>query len=165
MIVIVIIGVVYTLVITKLHVYQKEENKLSLQTLKPFLAKIAKEQDGIAKLICIDGCKECFIYVGKTKVASLENFLKTDDGTVAVYRYDYLNGMTQKDPDVFFNKENVQEDVCFSFSVDKNRVSDQVFVVYQDKVFDYTNYFSDVDKYDSLEEAQEAQEKIIEEVK
>ena len=162
MIVIVIIGVIYTLVITKLQVYQKQEEKLSLKTLKPFLAKIAKEYGGEARLVCLDECKSCGVYVDGEKAASMDGFIDKD---IEVYSYDYLQGMIQKDPAVFFNKEDVQEDVCFSFKVDKNKVSDQVIIVYKDKAYDYSNYFSDVDVYDSLQDVQDAKEKLIEEVK
>ncbi len=148
MIVIVIIGVIYTLAITKLKTFGEEKAKPSLITLKEYLGSFIKESHA-AKLICLDDCSECSVYVDGVKEETLENFL---DASVRRYRYDFLQGAVEKQEEVFFNEEGIQERVCFSFEVDKNLISDQVMVVYKEKAYDFTTYLTRTQQYDSLED-------------
>jgi len=162
MIVIVIMGVVYTLVITKLQTVTPKTEKLSLETMKATMAKIAKKSYATVELWCFDSCESCALFVAGKKLRDVEPFV---DREVEVYRYDYLRGLIPVDPDPFFDKNDLQKDVCFHFSVDSQGVSDQVFVVSKEKAYDYTDYFNGVGVYDSVEKIVETKEKIIEEVK
>jgi prepilin-type N-terminal cleavage/methylation domain-containing protein len=159
LIVIVIIGVVYTLAITNLQTITEEKLTPSFLNLKEYLLSFEDESQKI-ELICFDDCKECSVYRDGEKVKVIDSFF---DDSVESYRYDYLQGPRQIQKRVFFNEEGRQEDVCFSFSIDKNSVSDQVLVVYKDKVYDYTPYFQEVLVYDYLEEAVDEKERLREE--
>lgn len=163
MIVIVIIGVVYTLAITNLKSFGEEKVKPSLLNLKEYLWSFAKEGES-AKLLCLDDCSECSVYVDGVKAEDTENIEDFFDSEVRIYRYDFLQGAVEKKEDVFFNEDDIQERVCFSFEVDKNKISDQVIVVYKEKAYDFTTYFSLTQRYDSLEdfvEKKQAQEQKI----
>ncbi len=150
MIVIVIIGVVYTLVITKLHSVGDEQEKLNLKTLKSFMIK--QMQDGqTAKLICKDDCSTCKLYVDDEEVATIEDII---DDSIEVYRYSYSQGLVPQE---------LSE--CFVFNVGRDKVSDQYIVAFQEKVYDFTEYFESVKVYDSLEECTSEKEKLIQEVK
>jgi len=162
MIVIVIMGVVYTLVITKLQTADVKKAPLGFKNLKPVLAKLAKESGAEVRLWCFDDCSECMLYSGTTKLKEVKSFF---DDSVSSYTYDYLRGVTQKKLDVFFDENDVQKDVCFTFGVDVQGISDQILVVFKEKTYDYTNYFSDVDIYNSMQEAVDMKEKLIEKVK
>ena len=157
MIVIVIIGVVYTLAITKLKSFGEEKELASFINLKDYLGAFVKDGANSARFLCLDDCTECDIYIDDIKAQTQDSFF---DDSVEVYRYDAFQGPIEKKKDVFFNKEDVQERVCFSFSVNKNLVSDQVIVVYKDKAYDYSSYFDKTLEYDSLEEAVEARENL-----
>ena len=150
MIVIVIIGVVYTLVISKINSSTKEKITPSFLNLKEYLYSFLGSDDKEAKLICLDSCQKCSIYVDNKKVKSIKSFF---DSSVESYSYDFLLG-TQK----------ISYDVCFSFGIDKDRVSDQTLVVYKDKTYDYTSYFQQTKVYDSLNEATEAKQNLIQSV-
>ncbi|MDQ7066931.1 MAG: hypothetical protein Q9M40_02395 [Sulfurimonas sp.] len=50
------------------------------------------------------------------------------------------------------------------FKVDKNFVSDQVIVVYENKAYDYSSYFTPTQSYDSLNDAVEQRQKINQEM-
>jgi hypothetical protein len=102
------------------------------------------------------------LYSGATQLKEVKSFF---DDSVGSYTYDYLRGMTQKKLDVFFDKDDVQKDVCFSFGVTPQGISDQILVVFKEKTYDYTNYFSDVDIYNSMQDAIDAKEQLIEKVK
>lgn len=161
MIVIVIIGVVYTLAITKLKTVSQQKLTPSFSNLKEYLGSFVKDEAASARLLCLDDCRECSVYVDDEKVQTIENFL---DESVEVYRYDFLQGVITKKEPVFFNEEDVQESVCFSFKVDKHSVAEQVIVSYKDKAYDYTSYFDKTLVYDSLENLVQYKQNLAQEV-
>ena len=161
MIVIVIVGVVYTLAVTKLKSVGSEVATPTLSTLKEYLTSLNKEHTGV-RILCLDDCHECVIYNDGVKVQALENFL---DSTVERYRYDFLQGTVLLRDEIYFNAEGQDENVCFSFSIDKNNVSDQIIVVYKEKAYDYTHFFESAEVYDNLEELVDAKESLAQEVK
>ena len=63
------------------------------------------------------------------------------------------------------SEEGVEEDVCFSYEIEKNGVGDQVLVEFKEKYYDLSTYFENTVVYDSLEEAQEIKEDLQSEVK
>lgn len=161
MIVIVIIGVVYTLAVTKLKTVGEQKITPSFSNLKEYLGTFIKDEAASARLLCLDDCSECGIYVDGEKVKTIESFF---DENVELYRYDVLQGVINKKEAVFFNEEDVQESVCFSFEVYKNSVSEQVIVSYKDKAYDYSSYFETTPVYDSLEELVEHKQILAQEV-
>ena len=149
MIVIVIIGVVYTLAVVQLQNVKDEQFTPTFLNLKEYLSSFLKEGGESARLICLDDCSECGVYVDGEKAHSFESFF---DESIEVYRYDFLLGAMRRRDAVYFNHENVQENVCFSFEMYNNGVSEQSLVVYDKKVYDYTLYFDKTPSYDSLDE-------------
>lgn len=160
MIVIVIIGVVYTLVITKLQGVGEEKMTPSLSNLKEYLSSFSTEGESV-KLLCLDDCSSCGVYKDDVKVQDIESFF---DDSIEIYRYDFLQGAIREKEAVFFNEEDVQESVCFSFGIDKNLVADQVIVVYKNKAYDYSSYFTQTPVYDYLEEAIDARQDLAQKV-
>lgn len=149
-----IIGVVYTLSISGFKKASDESSKLSLLNLKEYLK--SKEYTKNSKLICLGDCSECDIYIDEVKTDSIESFL---DKNVKIYRYEFLYGFTESQKDVFFNENDAEEDVCFSYKVDKEGIGEQVLVEYKKKYYDLSSYFDDVAVYNSIQEATEAREK------
>jgi prepilin-type N-terminal cleavage/methylation domain-containing protein len=163
MIVIVIMGVVYTLALTKLKMYNPQNKpSLSLQTLKPYLYDLAKD-GGVAKVACFNGCQECVVLLDGKKVQAFENFLTSKEPQL--YTYNYFNGMTSYTPTPLFDDNGIEQSVCFEMEVDSHKVATQLIVEERGKVYDYTPYFHDVVVYNSLQEAINAKEKLIEEVR
>jgi hypothetical protein len=161
MIVIVIIGVVYTLAVVQLQNVKDEKFVPSFLNLKEYLSSFIEGDAKSARLLCLDDCSECGIYVDGEKVTTIESFF---DESVTLYRYDFLLGTLEVQDAVYFNEEEVQENVCFSFEMYKNNVSEQLFVAYDDKVYDFTSYFEKTLVYDSLEELIEKKEQTVQEV-
>jgi len=150
-----IIGVVYTMAISGLsRLTQKEEN-LSLFTLKEYLSE--QNSTVSAKIICLDECESCDLYLDGNKSKTIQSFLDDD---VRTYRYEFSYGFVQKNDEVYFNAEGIDEDVCFSYELFKNGVGDQVVVEYKNKVYDFSSYFEGVKVFNSLSEAQEQRENI-----
>ena len=161
MIVIVIIGVVYTLAVTNIQSLAEQKMIPSFSNLKEYLHSFIKEDAQTARLLCLDDCSECSVYVDGVKGKTTESFF---DSSVEVYRYDFLQGSQVIEPPVYFNEEDVQERVCFSYEIDKNLIGDQVMIVYKDKAYDYTTYFTQTPVYDSLSELVEDKEALNQEV-
>jgi len=153
LIVILIIGIIYTLSVGNFKkLKDSSEKKLTLKTLKEYLQSI--EHEDSVELLCLDDCSSCDIFVDTQKYTSkpIEDFL---DKSVKVYRYDFNLGMIEKE---------YKNDVCFSFSVDKKGVSDQLIVEYDGKVYDYTTYLHPTKVYTSLEEVSRVKENLAQEI-
>jgi len=161
LIVIVIVGVIYTLAITRLSSVGEEKKSPSFLNLKEYLSSYLKEGDNEVRLLCLDDCSECFVFVDGEKREEIESFL---DPSVERYRYDFLEGVVNLGDEVYFNDDRVQEDVCFSFSMQRNKVSEQMIVVYKDKAYDYTTFFTPTKEYNSIEDIIDAKEALRQEV-
>ena len=162
MIVLVIVGVIYTLVITKLQNYSAHLNTtLTLKTLKPILADLAQAEEQSVTLWCFDGCEECAIYKKGKKIKDVPELFTSQP---QVYRYDFAMGFIPAKFLSFFDANGVQKDVCFAFSVDKQGIADQIIMEYDDTVYDYTNYFQPVQTYQTLEDAQAYKEQQVNKV-
>ena len=159
LIVIMIIGVVYTLAIGSFQKLSDGSSKLTLGNLKEYLQSIKHSKS--VKLICLDDCSECDVYVDGNRSRTIEGFL---DESVRVYRYEFSYGAVEIEKELFFNIDDVEEDVCFSYEVDKSGVGDQVLVEFKESVYDFSSYFSQTAVYSSVEAAVEAREILIREV-
>ena len=161
MIVIVIMGVIYTMSVRSFPTKAEAASKnLTLLNLKEYL--VGLEYEKTARIVCLDDCQSCNIVVDGETNSTIENFV---DDSIHVYRYSYLQGAQDIMLETYFNDRDVQEHVCFSYSIDKKGVGDQVLVEYRDAVYDFTHYLEPTRKYTSLEEATDTKEKLVEEVK
>jgi len=154
-------GLVYTLGVTKIQKVTDSSSNLSLKSLKSYLQKIPHKKEVL--FLCVDDCRSCKVIVDgqlDTNTTSIDDFL---DDSIRVYRYDTLNGMQQRDERVFFNSEDVEQSVCFSYQIDSEGVGDQIYVEYKNFVYDFTPY-DGVVRYNSIEDAQERLEQIKQEV-
>lgn len=152
-------GVVYTLALNNFSKLSSVSGKVSLENLKEYL--LAQKPKHKAKLLCLDDCSTCDVYVDANKTQSIDGFL---DDSVKIYRYEPSYGFIEKQPDVFFNKDGIEENVCFSYEVDKNGVGDQVLIEYKNNYYDMATYFEPTKVYKSVQEAQEAKEDLANEV-
>ncbi len=160
MIVIMIIGVVYTLAITNFTKLSDDSSKLTLSNLKEYLTRIPHAKS--AKLFCLDDCSECDVIVDGEKLETIEDFL---DESVLVYHYNFSYGFMEAQKEVYFNSDDVEEDVCFSYEVDKNGVGNQVLIEFKEKFYDMSTYLSKTAVYNSMQDAVEARKILAREVK
>ena len=164
LIVVVIMGVVYTLSVGSFAKINDEALKVTLGTLKEYLQGLPHEKS--VKFLCLDNCSSCDIYIDGVKIQEtsekLDNLV---DETIRVYTYDFAYGIQQKSKDIFFNEENVEEEVCFSYEVDKKGIGDQVYVEFKERVYDFSTYFTQTAQFDSLEEALESKENLMRELR
>ncbi len=163
LIVVLIVGVVYTLAISNFDNVKENKIKPTLLTLKSSLNGLDKKQK--AELICLDECESCLVYIDSELDQNLsEVYEEFFDQEPTTYRYDQSFGLVRLKNRIIFNKEGVDEEVCFSLSVDRNGVSEQVVVEYKDRFYDFTPFFKSTQVYRSESELVGIKEEMYQEV-
>ncbi|MDX1808598.1 MAG: hypothetical protein R3331_03550 [Sulfurospirillaceae bacterium] len=157
--VIVIIGIVYTLAVSSFQRISKGSSKITLLHLKEYLNSFPHTNS--VRLLCLDNCSICDVRVDGKSIKELKDFL---DDSVKVYRYEAAYGVIEAQKDVYFDKDGVEKDVCFSYKVDKNGVGDQVLVAFKKNVYDFYNYFGETLVYPSIKEAVISRDDLVREV-
>ena len=152
-------GVVYTLAISNFSKLTDKSQSLHLDTLKEYLG--SQKYDKEARLLCLDDCSECDIYLDGNKTQKIEGLV---DNSVRTYRYEDLYGFVEKKPQSYFTPRGVEESVCFSYRVDTQKIGDQILIEYKGKFYDMSTYFEQTPVYNSVQEAQDAREKLRDEV-
>jgi len=84
LIVILIIGIVYTISVGNFKKVKDDSVKLTLGNLKEYLQTLPYEKS--AEILCLDDCSECNILVDGESVKKIDDFL---DKSVKSYRYDF----------------------------------------------------------------------------
>ncbi len=160
LIVVLIIGIVYTLGVSSFQQIGEKSKEVTLLNLREYLQSLEHEKS--VKFLCLDDCSSCDIFidgeVDESLKGAFDDFL---DDKIEVYRYDVFQGLQKVTNEVYFNSEEVEESVCFSYTVDKKGVGDQVFVKFRGKVYDYTSYMQQTPVYNSLEEILSAKEDLL----
>ncbi|MCF6330918.1 MAG: prepilin-type N-terminal cleavage/methylation domain-containing protein [Sulfurimonas sp.] len=163
LIVILIIGVVYTLAVSNIQSLKDDKVKPSLLNLKNYLTSFSYERS--IKLMCFDKCNKCSIYIDekldKERSNDFDNFL---DSSVKTYRYDFNLGMINLKNKIYFNSRGNEEEICFSYEVDKKGVGTQMIVEYEGYIYDFTQYFTDTLRYSSLGDVITAKEEQVQKV-
>ncbi len=159
LIVIVIIGVVYTLAISNFSKLIDKGDRVRLDTLKEYLLSLQYKKE--ARLLCFDDCSECAVYLDGTKTQKMKGLI---DRSVHIYRYENLYGFVEKEPEVYFTPNGTEKSVCFSYKVDNNKIGDQILIESKGKYYDMSTYFEQTPIYDSIQAAQNVREKFRSEV-
>ncbi len=147
MIVIVIIGVVYALVISKVQTPQQNKKLSSFVGLREYLQNFRTKSGDVVSLVCTKECQSCDINKNGSKIKSIKPFF---DATVERFTYNYFQGLT-----------NVDDGNCFALTIDGDGVSNQYIVAYKDKAYDFTNYFTLAREYNSTEELMNTKANLI----
>lgn len=160
LIVVIIIGVVYNLAVGSFEKIARPQNeKITLQNLKKFLAKIEYEKQ--IQLLCLNDCSRCNLFIDGVVAEDFdkvfEDFL---DMSVQTYRYDPLLGVVEYQQELYFDSNDVEQRVCFSYAMGIDKIGEQIVVKFKDKVYDFSDYTDDVMLYNSLLEFLEAKENL-----
>lgn len=164
LIVVIIIGVVYNLAVGSFEKIAKPQSqKITLQNLKSFLVKLEYEKQ--IKLLCLDDCSRCNLFIDGAVAEDFEKVFEDFlDMSVQVYRYDPLLGVVEYQQELYFDSNDIEQRVCFSYVMDKDKIGEQIVVKFKEKVYDFSDYTDDVMLYDSLEEFMESKEKLYNKV-
>ena len=157
MIVVVIVGLIYSLAIGGLRNFKDKKQSISLLDLPQKLKNIAPKSN--VRYVCIDRCKKCMVLVDG-QIAS-DEFAKLVDDDIRVYAHDSYSGSREYVFTPYFTKNENEEDVCFSFEVYKDGSFSKMILEYKDKFYDYYSPLSEVKVYDELQEAIDAKEALL----
>ncbi|MFA5233632.1 MAG: type II secretion system protein [Sulfurimonas sp.] len=160
LIVVTIIGVVYNMAVGSFEKIAKPQNeKVTLQNLKSFLTKIEYEKQ--IKLLCLGDCSRCNLFVDGAVNEDFEKVFEDFlDMSVQVYRYDPLLGVVEYQQELYFDNNGVEQRVCFSYKMGRDRIGEQIVVKFKDKVYDFSLHTDNVMLYNSLGEFIESKEKL-----
>ncbi len=150
LIVVVIIGVVYMLAVQNLQSFKEPATTLSLKNIKEYLYAFPHTKS--VQLLCLDDCSSCNIIVDDYQDPTIDSIDDFIDDSIQTYQYDFHLGFQEQAKQIFFTEDNIEKSVCFSLSVDKQGVSEQVIVKFKDKIYDYTPYLTPTPVYNSLKE-------------
>ena len=150
LIVIILIGLIYGLFVSSLQNKELKSDAITLLSMKKTLLNQPFKKK--SEIICLEPCKECFIYNDGEK-AELKPF-SLFKAPPKVYKKDYYGRLEQQQFLPLFNKENVQQDVCFRFSVFNNKSSSSYILETDKDFYIFPAYMRDANKTKTLEEAE-----------
>lgn len=150
LIVVLIMGIIYTISVGSFKNIKNKNQKLTLSGLKVYLQNVPHSKN--VRLLCGNECLKCTVFSDGKKYDEIKSFL---DKSVKSYRYDFSYGMVELEKD---------NDTCFSYTLNKDGVGEQIFVEFKDKVYDFSSYLGKTPVYDSIADALEAKESLIREV-
>ena len=161
LIVIMILGVVYSLSITSL-------NRLSsnaLDTKKTLWEELQALKQRFTyqhtlRIVCIDKCGRCFVEIDNTKRQTIKPFIKQK---LQAFRYDPFNGMEPMEYESFFDQSGIEHDVCFSYRFIKGEVGEMFYVVKDQKVYKLGSVFGQ-DLFYSLDAAGRYEQELLQKV-
>ena len=148
LIVIVIISLVYGIFVQKISSKEHHLKKDGVKNLRALLQQYDFNES--AKVVCIQKCIECSIYVDGKKIKSIELFTKP----ITVYDFDIHGILTQKEFVPIFQKDEPQE-VCFEYTLYPNGSASSFIVQEGSKYYVLYAYAKPTKVVDSLDKASE----------
>lgn len=146
--VIVIIGVVYTLFIQNINKLQRTQS-VGIEQLVDHLRKFQDKSE--VKLICIDECKKCEIYVDQNRT---KQYLELFKSKVVSYYIDKDGQYEEKKyAPIYDGREELE--VCFDFALYENGSVSESILEYNEKVYYFPTYFGEIEKFETLDELKE----------
>ncbi len=144
------------LAVNNLQNFNNPVTRLTLQNLKEYLQSIPHQES--VELLCLDDCSSCDLIVDGKKDPDIDPIDELIDDSIQVYQYDFYLGLQEKPRKIYFNEDNIEQNVCFSLSVDRQGISEQVAVQFEDKVYDYSTYLTSTPVYNTIKEFVHAKE-------
>lgn len=148
-----IIGVIYTILIQNFTFNNEDKESVSIATLPNFLRKHYGQEKSLVQLRCFDECGECYIFEdGKMQ----EDTFKLFESQKKVKTYTLGRYMLkQMEFGEYYVDEYESKDVCFEYNLYPNGSSDKIVVEYNDKAYLLGNYKQKTKVFDSVQDAED----------
>jgi prepilin-type N-terminal cleavage/methylation domain-containing protein len=143
LIVIVIISVFYSLISVNFSLKKRESESVKLENLRRYPLRGRVPAEG-AQLLCLNECRECYIYSGGKVTAELESAL----GSLKAYIVDKSGEAVPVDFGRFRDHR-----ICLRFRYYPNGSSSEMIIESKGRFLYYPTLFAKVESFDSLEEA------------
>ncbi len=153
LIVLVLIGVIYTLILNR---YKPKKEELYLQSKTPFRSMLLPLWNhSHVILLCGDKCKKCNIYDDGGKIIKkLKRSLFKQNDIPKFYTFND-NGEINRKEFLHIQAKNSEEKICFRFDMYPNKSSSELLLKYKNgKVIYLPPYFNNTLSFSSLEKAQ-----------
>lgn len=157
-VVILIMGLVYSLVATSFTRQSTTAPTLTIENLKMFMLKALKEDEKV-----MQAAKRTFYVYGdncqnvafKPPIETLEFDEVAFSSSIKAYSFDAYATLRQKEfaP---LKIDNQRIDVCFAYSVHTNTSSDELIVKQGNEYYYLPAFFGNLKRFDSLDEARKA---------
>lgn len=160
MVVVLIVGLVYGLAIQGIERTSDVSKELSLKTLVEFMQ--AKQHGNDLSLICTDRCKSCTLFADGAAVADIPPFLER---RASFYRFNYYTGSEPLEWPPLYDEEGREQEVCFRYDLYRDGSRSEMLAEYDGEVVDLPGPFETTALYATLNDAIEAKQARIEEIR
>jgi len=143
LIVIVIISVLYSLISVNFSLKKREAESVKPESLRRYPLRSTVPAEG-AQLLCLNECRDCYIYSGGKVTAEVESAL----GSLKAYIVDERGEAEQVDFGRFRDHR-----ICLRFRYHPNGSSSEMIIESKGRFLYYPTLFGEVESFDSLEEA------------
>jgi len=159
-VVVIIVGLVYALAIGTLKRTTEPSENLSLNRLAEYMQE--QHDHNHLALVCTQRCSRCGLYADGKSVRDVAPFV---DSRTEFYRFDYRTGSQKLEWPALYDDEGREEEVCFRYDLYPDGSSTEMMVRTQEGVYDFAGIFGGVTRYASLQEAINAKQERLEEVR
>jgi len=153
LIVIILIGIVYTLILNR---YRPKKEELYIRSTTPFRSVLLPFWNhSHIILLCGNRCKKCSIYSDNGKIIKkVKRSLFKQNDIPKFYTLDYNDEINRKEF-LHIQSNRSEEKVCFRFDMYPNKSSSELILEYRNgKVLYLPPYFNDTLSFSSLESVQ-----------
>lgn len=157
--VVLIIGLVYSLALSSLKRVGKGEVGLDLENLETSLMKY--HNNNHVQYLCLNRCETCYLFIDGKEVKSLASVVSSD---VKMHRFDVIYGSQELELPAFFNADNQEEQACFRYEIFADGSRTEMMVETPEGVVDFAGKYHTTTRYPSLSDAISAKRELIERV-
>ena len=160
MIVIVIMGLVYMLALQNLSQIETitQKKKITLDNLAQKLKEFPFEK--FIRVVCYNDCTSCVVELDHNTTQPIDFLV---DAPVEMFRYDERQGLLSMSYPPFFDQNNIEKNVCFSYSLGKTSSPQGIVFITKKNVYDMSNPY-DVTVYKTQEELIDAKRALLQKV-
>jgi len=159
MLVVLIIGLVYSLALGSIKRAGTSEVTLRLENLEAQMLKYSNNNH--VEYICIDRCEKCYVYVDGKEVKSVDSVVTSN---VRLHRFDVIYGSREIELRAFFNADDQEERACFRYEIFADGSRTEMMVETPKKVVDFAGTFHTTTSYVNLSEAISAKREALQSV-
>ena len=149
LIVILIISLIYGLFIEKIGSKEHQVRQKGLEALPQLLQDLDFNES--AKIVCIDGCKKCFVYKDGKRISELEELFTSEP---KVYDFD-IHGILSQVRFLPLFEDQRPQDVCFEYTLYPNGSHSSYIVEYGKKFYIFDAYMGPIQVAKSITQAQQ----------
>lgn len=145
LLVLVLIGLFYALLVANFNINSNKSVSIGLHNLKEYLHDL-KEDEGVdVKLVCLDKCEECVVFIDNSLQKIKLNIFKKEPKVYQIIN-DELEEIIFPE---YINKKQVSKKVCFSYNAYANNSFDEMIVNYDESSYLFGSFLEKTQIFDN----------------